>query len=104
MLVRGMKRGMTIEYLKCRTDLNFEIDLGVNDAISTIVTKWDLILLGYWIVFIQDIYLFLNTHHMFLSCIVIYLIGANQSLLILLYSIVMYYDLYPIGLQDIRNI
>ena len=33
---------MTIEYLKCRADLNF----GVNDAIGTIGTKWDLILLG----------------------------------------------------------
>ena len=41
-----MKRGMTIEYLKCRAlraDLNFEVDFGVNDAI---VTKWDLILFG----------------------------------------------------------
>ena len=25
-----MKRGMSIEYLKCRADLNFEADFGVN--------------------------------------------------------------------------
>ena len=89
MLVRGMKRGMTIKYLKCRTDLNFEVDFGVNGAIGSIVTKLDIILFGYWIVLIHNIYLFLNTHHMLLSCIVIYLIGGNQSLLILLYSIVL---------------
>ena len=39
-----MTRGMTIEYLKCRADLNFEVDIGVNGAIRTIVTKWDVIL------------------------------------------------------------
>ena len=38
-----MKRGMTIEYLMCRADLNFEVDFGVNGDIGTIVTKWDLI-------------------------------------------------------------
>ena len=38
-----MKRGMTIEYRKCRADLNFEVDFGVNGGIGTIVTKWDLI-------------------------------------------------------------
>ena len=26
-----MKRVMTIEYLKCRADLNFEVDFGVNN-------------------------------------------------------------------------
>ena len=36
-----MKRGMTIEYLKCRADPNFHVDFGVNGAIGTIVTKWD---------------------------------------------------------------
>ena len=41
-----MKRGMTIEYLKCRADLNFEVDFEVNGAIVTIVTKWDLIVFG----------------------------------------------------------
>ena len=47
-----MKRGMTIEYLTCRADLNFEVDFGVNGAIGTIVTngtivtKWDLIVFG----------------------------------------------------------
>ena len=40
-----MKHGMTIEYLTCRADFNFEVDFGVNGAIGTIVTKWDLILL-----------------------------------------------------------
>ena len=38
-----MKRGMAIEYLMCRADLNFEVDFGINGAIDTIVTKWDLI-------------------------------------------------------------
>ena len=37
---------MTIEYLKRRADLNFEVDFGVNDAIGPIVNKWDLVLLG----------------------------------------------------------
>ena len=32
-----MKRGMTIEYLECRADLNFKVDFGVNGAIDTIV-------------------------------------------------------------------
>ena len=32
-------RGMTIEYLKCRADLNFEVDYRVNDAIGAIVTR-----------------------------------------------------------------
>ena len=40
-----MKRGITIEYIKCRADLNFEVEFGVNGAIGTIVTKWDLILI-----------------------------------------------------------
>ena len=33
-----MKRGMTIEYLKCRKDLNFDVDFRVNGVIGTIVT------------------------------------------------------------------
>ena len=41
-----MKRGMTIEYLKCRVDHKFEVDFGVNGTIGTIVTKWDPILSG----------------------------------------------------------
>ena len=57
-----MKRGMTIEYLKCRKDLNFEVDFGVNGAIDAIVTKWDLILFGKWIVFNHNKY-FLNKLH-----------------------------------------
>ena len=39
-----MKRGMTIEYLMCRADLNFEVDFGVD--FGTIVTEWDLIVFG----------------------------------------------------------
>ena len=41
-----MKRGMTIEYLMCRADLNFDLDFGVNGAIGTIGTKWDLNVFG----------------------------------------------------------
>ena len=41
-----MKRGMIMGYLMCRADLNFEVDLGVNGAIGTIVTKWDLMVFG----------------------------------------------------------
>ena len=41
-----MKHGIPIEYLKCKADLNFEVEFGVNGAIGTIVTKWDLILFG----------------------------------------------------------
>ena len=40
-----MKNGMTIGYLECREDLNFEVDFRVNGTIGTIVTKWDLIFL-----------------------------------------------------------
>ena len=41
-----MKCGMTIEYLKCRKDLNFEVDFRVNDVIVAIVTEWNVILFG----------------------------------------------------------
>ena len=41
-----MKRGMTIEFLMCRADLNFDVDLGVNDTIDTTVIEWDLIVFG----------------------------------------------------------
>ena len=34
-----MKHGMTIEYLKCRADLDIEVDFRVNGVIGTIVTK-----------------------------------------------------------------
>ena len=30
----------------CRKDLNFEVDVRVNDVIGTIVTKWNVILFG----------------------------------------------------------
>ena len=51
-----MKRGMTIEYLKCRKGLNFEVDFRVNDVIGTIVTKWNVILFEQWFVFIHNIF------------------------------------------------
>ena len=41
-----MKRGMTIEYLKCRANLSFEVDFGVNGTVGAIVIKWDLIIFG----------------------------------------------------------
>ena len=41
-----MKRGMTMEYLMCRADLNFKVDFGANGAFGTIVTKWELIVFG----------------------------------------------------------
>ena len=34
---------MTFECLECRAALNFEVDFGVNGAIGTIVTKWDIL-------------------------------------------------------------
>ena len=37
---------MTIEYLKCRADLNFEVNFGVNGAIGIVVKWWDLIVFG----------------------------------------------------------
>ena len=57
---------MTIEYQKCRADLSFVVDFGINGAIGTIVTKWDLIVFGYCIVFIHNICIFcifLNSLH-----------------------------------------
>ena len=63
-----MKWGMTIEYLKCRADFNFEVDFGVNDVIGTIVTKWDLIFYLNNRSFSSTIYIFLiNMHHMHLT-------------------------------------
>ena len=41
-----MTRLMTIEYLKCRKDLDFEVDFRVNDVIGTTVTKWNVNLFG----------------------------------------------------------
>ena len=58
-----MKRGMTIEYLKCRADLNFEVDFRANGAIGTIVTKWDPNFLDNGS-FLSLICIFLYTHHM----------------------------------------
>ena len=53
-----MKREMTIDYLMCKADLNFDVNFRVNGAIGTIVTKWDVILFGLWVVFIHNIYIF----------------------------------------------
>ena len=47
-----------IEYLKCIPDLNVEIDFGVNGAIVTSVTKWELMLFRKWIIFIANIITF----------------------------------------------
>ena len=57
-----MKRVMTNEYLTCRADLNFEVDFGVNGAIGTIVTKWDLFYSDNGS-FSSIIYFFLDTLH-----------------------------------------
>ena len=53
-----MMDGMTIEYLTCRADLNFEVDFRVNGVIGSIATKWDLISLKSKFVFIHNIYNF----------------------------------------------
>ena len=58
-----MKHEMTIEYLKCRADLDFEVDFEVNGAIGTIVTKWDLIYSDNGSLS-SIISFFFNTHHM----------------------------------------
>ena len=56
---------MTIEYLKCRKDLNFEVDFRVNDVIGTIVTEWNVILFGcFFSSMIHNIFFCLNTHPM----------------------------------------
>ena len=34
--MEGMKRGMTIEYLKCGKELNFDVDFRVNDVIGLV--------------------------------------------------------------------
>ena len=49
-----MKRGRTIEFLKCRADLNFEIDFRVIGVIGMIATKWNLLAFGKWIAFIHN--------------------------------------------------
>ena len=53
-----MKHQMAIEYLKRSADLNFGFNFGVNGAIETIATKWELTLFGKWIVFINNIITF----------------------------------------------
>ena len=61
-----MKRGMTFEDPKCRVNLNFEVDFGVNDAIDAIVIKWDLSYSDNES-FSSITYIFLNTLHSSLS-------------------------------------
>ena len=41
-----MRNWMAIEYLKCKGDLNSEVDFGVNGAIVRNVANWNHILLG----------------------------------------------------------
>ena len=48
--------------------MTFKVDFGVNGAIGTIVTKWDLIVFGQWIVFIHNIF-FKCASYAFLTCI-----------------------------------
>ena len=55
-----MKRGMTIEYLKCRADLKFEVDFRENRFIGMIASERDRILFGKWISFIHNILVFSN--------------------------------------------
>ena len=62
-----MKRVMSIEYLMCGADLNFEDYFGVNGAMCTIMTKRDLILIGKRIVFIHNIIFLKDTHQVSLS-------------------------------------
>ena len=59
-----MNDGMTIEYLMSRTDLNFKVHFRVNSAIGAIVTKWDMILTGKWILFINNAVIFLHPNNM----------------------------------------
>ena len=72
-----MKCGMTIEYLVCRADLNFEVDFGANGAIGTIVTKWDLIVIGECIVFIHNNFFF--KYAAFLFNVEVHLVHADQG-------------------------
>ena len=37
---------MTIDYLKCKADLNVEVEFGSNSAIGTGAPWWDLLLFG----------------------------------------------------------
>ena len=41
-----MNFGMTVNYRKCRADLNSGVDSGLNGAIDTTVTKRDPIIFG----------------------------------------------------------
>ena len=37
---------MIIEYVKCRADLNFKVNFGLNGIIGTVATWWDLVVFG----------------------------------------------------------
>ena len=52
-----LKKILHTPMLKCRADHNFEVDFEVNDVISMIVTKWDLILFIYFIVIFLSLFL-----------------------------------------------
>ena len=45
-----MNRGVTIEYLKCRAGLNYEVDFGVNGAIGI----YDCDQVGSYFIWIMD--------------------------------------------------
>ena len=79
-----MKHEINIEYLKCRTDLNFEVDFRLSGVIGTVVTKWDLILLRKWIVFIHDAFVLKNTHHMPLIYLNNLILICKPSIIVLL--------------------
>ena len=38
-----MKHGLTVEYLKCREDLNVDVNFRVNGVLGNVVAKLDLI-------------------------------------------------------------
>ena len=59
---------MTIEFLKCRADLIFEVDFGSNGAIEVVAIWWVLILIGKYNNFPQLCNFFQNPNDMPLSC------------------------------------
>ena len=55
-------QSLTIK-IEGRANVKFEVDFAVNDAIETIVTKWDHMLFRKWIVFIRNIIFSLTTNN-----------------------------------------
>ena len=80
-----MNDGMTIEYLMSRTDLNFKVHFRVNSAIGAIVTKWDMILTGKWILFINNAVIFLHPNNMpLVLCLLCYKTVRQYKFLVIL--------------------